>query len=223
MVFNALRLASTSVGSLLAYLYVGGHVQNDTLAAEYGFGSVGIDARSGASCVGGTCLGECEWWDVSVGNETPGDCSGWTLRRQLGVDTLERAAERAGRCAKRAGESCVLSHEIDFPIPAAFVWNASEHRMRPFLLPRLRRIEGVPTVRVAHVTPEEQTPGGREALLTLDKRIAVEHYDVRGRALVHDEVSNDTAFCLQLLLRTVPDECSELLPPPTEGSVDERW
>ena len=36
--------------------------------------------------------------------------------------------------------------------------------------------------------------------------------DVRGRrTLIHDEVGNDTAFsfCLQLLHRTVPDECSE--------------
>lgn len=218
MVVGAIRVASTSLSALLAYLYVGGHVQNDTLAAEYGFAT--IDARTGSACA--HCDDECVWWEASAGNDTPVDCVGSNLRRALGSDVIARALDRASRCASRSGEACVLSHEVGFPLPAAFVWNASEHGLQPILLPRLRRIEGARAIRISHVTPElAMAPGGRESMLTFDQHIGVEHYDLRSRGLVQAELHDEAAYCLQLLQRSVPDACMELLPP-TEAPPDER-
>ena len=84
----------------------------------------------------------CGWWSDDVGRATDTQCSPSALRRMMSADSLSRALERAQRCALAHGTSCVLSHEVDLPLPAALLWDQRESRMRMYLLPRVGAAEG---------------------------------------------------------------------------------
>lgn len=150
---TAVRMASTGLSMLMGYLFVGGHVQNETLVDEWRASlgpaaavsdAVLVDPRTGraeVACIKDACHEQCLWWMHEIGNATDTECSQWTLRRTISIDVLTRALERARACASRAGETCVLSHEVGLQAPAALVWNATKQRMLLYLLPRIVAVD----------------------------------------------------------------------------------
>ena len=215
---------------LMGYLYVGGHVQNETLVAQYsdmlGTRTVSIDARAGAACVGEACHDECLWWSPELGNDTDTVCEPSMTRRLLGLERLDRSLQRATRCAVRASEVCVLSHEVGLELPGAFVWNASESRMRLFLMPRTHVVVDARVKRVALFPPGSRAGvygDAHSTILELAQEVGVEHYDAWTRQLRSDVVREDAAYCLQLLRTSVPAECADAMPmeAPLRG-YDER-
>lgn len=225
----ALRMVSTSVSMLMGYLYVGGHVQNETLVAEYsgmmGTRTVSIDARAGTACVGEACHEECLWWSPEIGNDTDTVCDPYVTRRLLSKERLDRSLQRATRCAMRGSEVCVLSHEVGLELPGAFVWNTTESRMRLFLMPRTHVAKEAQVKRIALFAPGSRATEGDDhaTIMNLAQEVLVEHYDAWTHELRSDTVREDAAYCMQLLRSSVPEECADAMPmeAPLRG-YDER-
>lgn len=233
-----LKLASTSASLFFSYLFLGGHVQNATLGdAWVGAGRaarvhrVALDPRTGApdvACHGEACHDDCDWWVDEIGNRTDVECNDYNLRRVMSVRQLTDALARAQACADRATETCVLSHEVGLRAPAALVYNASEQRMRLYLLPRITPVAaGDSASRRVALFPVGTPPGGwsamaRHAVVPMHDEVLVEHYDAWQHEVRRDVVRDEAAYCLQLLLRSVPDECAVGGELPLEGDPDGR-
>lgn len=224
-VSTALRTLCSAMGVMLGGLYVGGHVQNETLVDSYlGTVRAQVDPRAGQACVGEACDPQCLWWDHRTGNDTDTECTGWALRRGVTGERLTRAKSRAEHCAHRAVENCVLSHEVDLPAPAVFFYNTSEHRMRLFLLPSVAPDPSSDLRRVAlfHAGTDSSNWAEIEASFDFRERARVSHYDPWTHAQLEEDVGGEAAYCLQLLRLSVPEECAEGLALPLTSSPDGR-
>jgi hypothetical protein len=225
VVSTTLRTLCSAMGVMLGSLYVGGHVQNDTFVDSYlGTVRAQIDPRAGQACVGGACDPQCLWWDHRTGNDTDTQCDSWALRRGVTGDRLTRAMARAEHCAHQAVENCVLSHEVDLPAPAVFFYNASEHRMRLFLLPATTPNPASDLRRVAffHAGTKSSSWSEIETSFDFRERARVSHYDPWTHVQLQEDVSGEAAYCLQLLVLSVPEECAEGLALPLTNSPDGR-
>jgi hypothetical protein len=210
------------MGVMLSYLYVGGHVQNETLMSTYGTAllpytaatrAMGYDNHAGTTCVDDACHEECTWWNPSVGNNTDTECAVHMLRRALTLDGLERALAQANRCAVRATEECILSHEVGLRVPGVFVWNASEARMRLFLMPRARAVaEKAASRRVALLPAGARASAHyeREATFVMTDVVGVTHFDAWRNTERTDVLRDEAAYCVQLMFRTIPDACADV-------------
>ena len=75
----------------------------------------------------------CEWYNGTYVHE-PSLCSHFAVQR-LRAETVQRATQRALQCAAQWATDCVLSVEIGFGVPAAFVYDAHEG-VRMIVAPR---------------------------------------------------------------------------------------
>lgn len=161
----------------------------------------------------------CAWWDPGIGKSTPYDCARLTLRGIAGSD-LSKATERAEACARSAGEVCILSHEVDYPLPAVFVWDASKSRMRPLLFPRVEPLDvnqSVTEARVRVQHPLERRAEVHDVAQEWIFRTKVNITYIDGIHSWHP-LSNDRreleytdAFCVQLLRQSLSDSCLRVL------------
>jgi hypothetical protein len=207
-VLAAVRFASTSLSGLLAALFAGNEtdVPPPVLPAR-----VSVETSGGTCAVGDVCDDGCAWWTADVGRETDTLCSAAALRRLMGGDALSRALDRARTCAVRHGASCVLSHEVGFQVPAAMVWSSEAGRMRMFLLPRVQPTDdrGQDERRVAIATPPFDVPAASPHVVAMNRTVMVDHVDVQTHAAMREELRDDDAYCMQLLVLSVPKECSD--------------
>ena len=179
----------------------------------------------GDSCPGGECTDappahgtSCQWWTPSIGRETDTMCTAAGLRRLMSPDAMNRAIERAQTCAVEYGVTCVLSHEVNFRIPSALLWSQELGKMRMFLLPQFDKTsidpntsDGPRTKRVAIVTPPftERHDSVSRFEVHMNQSIVVEHVDVNTHTPMREVLTNEEAFCLQLLPLTIPNECTD--------------
>ena len=244
VVTTALRLVGSVASLGLSYLYVGGHVQNDTLIGESlealgsGLGAIGsfagdeVDPRAGLACVGEACHPECLWWSPPIGNATTTYCEPWFIRRGLTGDGVRQALEVAMRCAQRSHEACVLSHEVGYTLPAAFVWDSSKAQMRSFVLPRLYALDNATQRRVALFAPgtRSQTGAhhgiswwdqvGASTILLMNETLDIEYFDVHEKTHRREAIEHEAAFCVQLLRQTLPDDCLDAVAPGVDAPDD---
>ena len=71
-------------------------------------------------------------------------CSHFSLSR-VAAGSVDRAVDRAARCAAAFETECVLAPEIGLGIPAAFVYDEEAASMRMLIAPRGSAHDGVPT------------------------------------------------------------------------------
>lgn len=207
--------AAGSIGGVIASLLYGSGVLNSGETS-----TAGNRAALGAPTPGvhGPAASRCHWWVPEVGNETTQTCSGSALRLATGT-ALSEATALAGECMREGGLSCVLSHEVGFPIPAVFHWDASSSKVAALLnpirdlafegtSPRLRVRVGHPLDDVALATDHEWTT------MEFRKRVRVDaiHASAHASSLwpTTEEYDGELAMCLQLLNATVPDECAQV-------------
>lgn len=206
--------AAGSIGGVIASLLYGSGVLNSGDPSR-----AGDRAALGASALGGhgPAASNCLWWVPEVANETAQTCSGSSLRLATGT-ALSEATALAAECMREAGVSCVLSHEVRFPIPAVFHWDTSSSKVVALInptrdlafegtSPRLRVRVGHPLDDVALATDHEWTT------MEFRKRVRVDaiHASAHASSLwpSTDEYDGELAMCLQLLNATVPDECAQ--------------
>ena len=144
---------------------------------------------------------ECRWWNSTVQYESP-LCSHFSLSRVV-AGSVDRAVDRAGRCAAAFETECVLAPEIGLGIPAAFVYDEATASMRMLIAPRLLPHDGVPTELLVRDPAEADAGVAR----VFNRTIRVEYLPGGKRAPVTEVLANASAWCVQLLRLAMAAEC----------------
>lgn len=162
-------------------------------------------------------IGSCNWWSVDMGNNTDQNCMASSMRLATGT-ALSEATSRAELCMKEGAVSCVLSHEVGFPIPAVFYWdsnrsktvalmNPSRHIDFEATQPRLRVRVGHPLDDVALVGDEDWDTYVFRKRVKLSAVEATAHTSsLWAQTTVYED---EVAMCVQLLNYTLPYECTD--------------
>jgi hypothetical protein len=195
------RVASTAASAVFSILYASGLMKNGTNTTP-----IDVTPLHKAS--------ECEWYtpDMGILEELP--CAAIDLRRATGAE-LYTALDKAERCARASGETCLLSHEVGLSVPAVFVYNASLAQMRAILVPSADRayFDEQPKARVLVGDPLEATMQSgdiRAKDYIFAKSIKVKFLGAASGMGLRDEYTTleDTeAYCVQLLNSTLNDAC----------------
>jgi len=195
------RVTSTVASAVVSILYAAGLMKNSTNTTTND--AVSINKAS-----------ECEWYtpDMGILEELP--CSAIDLRRATGAE-LYNALDKAERCARASGETCLLSHEVGFSVPAVFVYNASIAKMRAVLVPSAERpfLDVQPKARVLVGDPLEaimQSGDVRTRDYIFSKSIKVKFLGATSGIGLRDEytiLEDSDAYCVQLLNNTLSDAC----------------
>lgn len=159
----------------------------------------------------------CEWWDgVDASGEAV--CSSMALFR-LTRASVDAAAQRAALCARVTGESCILSHEVGLEVPGVFLYGGGEagSGMRLLITPAR-----APSPESANASKGTLDPAKRVRVslhgqewesreYVMEPRLAIEYYDFNGRAMRIETLEANDAFCVQLLARSVQEDCATLV------------
>ena len=150
----------------------------------------------------------CEWYNGTYVHE-PSLCSHFAVQR-LRAETVQQATQRALQCAAQWNTDCVLSVEIGFGVPAAFVYDAHEG-VRMIVAPRpvpLDEEEAGGAVRVRVEDPREvDAPWVLEAT----RRLRAEFMAPPSRLLQTEVFEGADAYCVQALRHAVARRCWEAL------------
>lgn len=145
---------------------------------------------------------ECDFYNDSV-RFSADLCSHFAISRS--ANTPSRAAQRAMACAATVGTECILSPEIGFAIPTAFLYDHTTYTWTTAIAPKLLPHESeVSHVRVA-------PPDGDGVLDTFTTKfntsVAVEFLDGITKQLRVEEFRGEHAFCIQLLRESYEPAC----------------
>lgn len=149
---------------------------------------------------------ECSFWNLSVVFSSE-MCSLFVVNRAAAA--YQQAATRALRCAAAFGVECVLSPEIGLAMPAAFLYSHDRAAMTMVLAPKLVPHDSEQVhVRVA--------PPGGDGLtdtktLHFNRTVKVEYLEGATRQLRSETLSDDAAYCVQLLRLSFEPQCWEKL------------
>ena len=147
---------------------------------------------------------ECHFYNGSVVFESD-HCSAFELVR-LSSSVLHETTRRATQCAVEAEVACVLSVEIGFAAPAAFlVSDLGDLRM--VLAPRLLPHGGTP--RRVRASAPQSAGGARE--YEFNATVKAEYLTGASRAPVSEVFEGDEAYCVQLLRAAFAPSCWALL------------
>lgn len=154
----------------------------------------------------GAAYAPCEWYNGTYVHE-PSLCSHFAVQR-LRAETVQRATHRALQCAAQWATDCVLSVEIGFGVPAAFVYDAHEG-VRMIVAPRPLPLDGDDdAVRVRVEDPREvDAPWVLEAT----RRLRAEFMAPPSRLLQTETFEGADAYCVQALRHAVARRCWEAL------------
>jgi len=145
---------------------------------------------------------ECDFYNDSV-RFSADMCSHFAISRS--ANTPSRAAQRAMACAATVGTECVLSPEVGFAIPTAFLYDHATYKWTTAVAPKLlQRDSEVAYVRVA-------PPDGDGMLDTFTTKfnitVSVEFLDGITKQLRVEEFRGEHAFCIQLLRESYEPAC----------------
>jgi len=194
------RVASTAASAVFSILYATGLMKNGTNTTP-------VDAVVAQRS-------QCDWYTPDMGLLDELTCEAIDLRRATGSD-LYGALDKAERCARETGETCVLSHEVGFTVPAVFVYNATLARMRTILVPNIDRehaaLQNKSRVLVGDPLAEvmqSSDPHTREYVFA--KSVHIKYLSNAGGHGFRDEtdtIEDTEAYCVQLLNATLTDAC----------------
>ena len=154
----------------------------------------------------GNEVNECRFWNASH-FYAPRTCDTFGISR-ISMSSGTRAIDRAIKCAASFDTQCILSGEIGFSAPAAFLYD-SQHGFRMVLAPRF-----VDTNEYATTTSEtklvrlqDPTGHGQNTLMRFNASVVVEYIQPGSRAVVTEEMTGSDAYCIQTLRVSVSPAC----------------
>jgi hypothetical protein len=151
----------------------------------------------------------CTWWNGSKGQQSTNVCSSSTFAR-MGRTTWAWASRVAQGCASLSGDSCILSHEVGLEIPAVFIYETSELRMRPLLFPRIVE-QNITQRRISIALHAAQNESNQKTLqLNMHSTVEVEYFDEM-RELRKEHLKGGDGYCVQLLHHSLSDDCTKEL------------
>jgi hypothetical protein len=145
---------------------------------------------------------ECDFYNDTV-RFSADMCSHFAISRS--ANTPSRAAQRAMACAATVGTECILSPEVGFAIPTAFLYDHTTYTWTTAIAPKLlQRDSELAYVRVA-------PPDGDGVLDTFTSKfnitVSVEFLDGITKQLRVEEFRGEHAFCIQLLRESYEPAC----------------
>ena len=158
----------------------------------------------------------CDFWGGNV-SYAPSVCEPFAITR-IGAAAATKAINRAIECAAGADDmpTCVLSHEIQFGAPAAFLYSAEagfDMLLAPRLLEREERLSDADAadnsafIRLS----DPHDPATIVGTYKLNRTVTAEYIAPGSRAVHTRELRGDDAFCLQLLRLSTLASCWESL------------
>ena len=142
--------------------------------------------------------GECNFFNFSKAHSA-NFCDIFTISR-MQSGTVAAATNRALRCAAKTGTECVLSSEVGFAVPAAFLARQdAPDGMKVLIAPRrVPRQRGDPPPSLKHVRVSVPTDTFGSRTVVFNDTLRVEYLSTDRR--VSSEVfTGDEAFCVSLL------------------------
>lgn len=151
---------------------------------------------------------KCEFWNGTV-SYAPSVCEPFAITR-IGAAAATRAINRAIECAAGAEEmpTCVLSHELGFGAPAAFLYSA-EAGFEMLLAPRLLQDDTsqAPEDDVLIRLTDPHTPNTYVGTYNLNRTVKTEFISPGSRAVHTRDLRGDEAYCVQLLRLSTLQSC----------------
>jgi len=143
----------------------------------------------------------CTFWNATY-YYAPSACDPFSCSR-ISPSMASSAIERAVRCGAQHDTQCVLSGEIGFSAPAAFLYDESEG-FRMLLAPRLLPTEGSVSKMVRLQDPAAQAAN---IIMYFNDTITVEYMTGGSRAVKTDVLTGAEAYCVQTLRASILPAC----------------
>lgn len=155
---------------------------------------------------GSVSIPECDFYNGTV-RFSSDLCSHFAISRS--ANTPARAASRAFACAALASTECVLSPEVGYAIPAAFLYDHGSYSVTTVVAPKLLPHES----HTEHVRVAPPDGDGMMDTFTLpfNASVRVEFLDGITKRLRVEEFRGEEAFCIQLLRHSYEPLCWEKL------------
>lgn len=148
---------------------------------------------------------ECIFYNNTVKLDASA-CTLFTISR-TSVSVFQAATDRAVRCASKAQVHCVLSSEIGFSLPAAYISEQTAHAgMLSIIAPKITTMGEEVHVRV-HVPPDSLF---ESTTTILNNSISVEYMN-DNKEMKSGVFKGKDAFCIQLLRSAFEASCWERL------------
>jgi hypothetical protein len=155
--------------------------------------------------------GECTFFNFSRAYASS-YCDPFSISR-MQTSTIRVAADRALRCAAKHDVECVLSAEVGFAVPAAFVADhGSESGMTVVVAPRVIATASSEADQVVEEYVRVSPPGGVfESHTVLFNHTLTAEYMTANKRVETRTFVGPGAFCVQLLRAAFTRECWEQL------------
>jgi hypothetical protein len=141
---------------------------------------------------------DCKWWPGDVYYATDA-CSTFAITRISSGD-MNKAIERAIRCAVHGETACVISGEVGFSVPTAFLYDHTG--MSAMIAPRL--LDGASKRKVKLQDPTGAHP---TQIFEFNNTITAEFLRGGSRSVETRELTGDAAYCVQALRRSIAPSC----------------
>ena len=128
--------------------------------------------------------------------------------------TASKAVERAIKCAADYDTQCILSGEIGFNAPAAFLYSADQGFrvvLAPKVVPLANEGEGGGEGGQKLVRVNDPASQSTSMILRLNSTVAVEYVTPGSRSVVVETLTGSDAYCVQALRASVSPSCWEEL------------
>lgn len=153
---------------------------------------------------------QCEWWNGTYTYSTD-LCNSFAVTR-LSASDVQKALDRANRCAALGTTDCVLNGEIGLAVPSAFIYDASEAGLRMLIAPRVLELDSeVQQVTVKTIRMMDPTGVHPNQLFEFNTSVRVEFLKGGSRSVETLQLTGNDAYCLQTLRRSIVPACWQAL------------
>ena len=157
-------------------------------------------------------INSCQFWNASH-FYSPRICDTFGISR-ISMSTGQRAIDRAIKCAAEYDTQCILSGEIGFSAPAAFLYDV-EQGFRIILAPRFVTNEVSPaSASSSHPQPNQklvriQDPSENtgNTLMKLNSSVDIEYVNPGSRSVIVETLTGNDAYCVQMMRASVSPAC----------------
>ena len=153
-------------------------------------------------------LNGCDFWNASH-YYAPRVCDTFGVSR-ISISSGAKAVERAIKCGAEYDTQCILSGEIGFSAPAAFLYDA-ENGFRMVLAPRL--VQPEIQTEESHASEKKlirlQDPGekAQNFFMSFNTTVTIEFINPGSRAVITETLTGQDAYCVQALRASVSPAC----------------
>jgi hypothetical protein len=146
----------------------------------------------------------CAYWNTSVRYKTA-LCNHFALAR-MSPATAQEALSRALECASAHDTDCILSSEVAFSIPTAFVYDQVSG-LQMLVAPKIIQLPENTTFEERDVAFQDPRDSSKKTQLTMNNTIHVEYYDPLNKEIQRKLFRGQDSYCVQIARVAFDDSC----------------